>query len=101
MTGRPVPSLPPPDVLLPLWNHFVRLDQRRTSNGFGQNRIGWVDLAAYCSLLRVRLDPWEVDAIQRLDDEYFRVEFESQEQTAAPLPASHDPEPTHGGPDNG
>jgi hypothetical protein len=46
---------------------FRRLSARRGSSGFGVNPIRHADIEALCRLTRMRLDPWEVEAIEDLD----------------------------------
>ncbi len=59
-----------PEALSYLWEIFIRLANRRQSNGFGPERLGWAEIDAFCRLTRTRLAPWEVEIIERLDDLY-------------------------------
>lgn len=71
--GVKLPEPEFPTALSYLWNHFVALDGARGGNGFGPNPIGYTVILAYAHLMRVRFQPWEVDAIRRLDEEYLRA----------------------------
>lgn len=50
-----------------LWRWFLELHGGRTSNGFGVNPIGWLELDAWSRLTGRRLAGWEVQAIRDLD----------------------------------
>lgn len=63
-----LPDFPLP--LLYLWNTFNRIRRRCGGNGFGASPIGWSDIDAFVRLSGVRLVPWEVQTIERLDDLY-------------------------------
>lgn len=69
-TGKVVEGPPMPAALRYLWNHFVQLDRGRTGNGFGPNPVTWGEIKAYCEVMRVQLDPWEVEALKAVDDAY-------------------------------
>jgi len=61
--------LPPfPEALRYLWSAFVRIRRRNAGNGFGPTPITWADLDAYSRLSGLRLLPWEIEIIERLDD---------------------------------
>lgn len=59
---------PLPDALAYLWRAFVRLRRRKGSNGFAVSPIEWPDFDAFLRLSGVRLAPWEISAIEDLDD---------------------------------
>lgn len=65
------PPLPP--ELAYLWRIFGRLSARRGSNGFGANPIGWAEIDAFARLTGTRLEPWECETLEMLDD-LFRSE---------------------------
>lgn len=69
--GFPLPELQYPCelplVAEPVWEAYNSLQSGRTNNGFGPNPLGWSEIAAWSSLTDVRLRPWEVKAIKRLD----------------------------------
>lgn len=53
----------------PLWTLFLRLHARRRWSDFGMPAaIQISELADWLRLLRIRLTPWEVEAIFALDD---------------------------------
>lgn len=60
-------SAPLPSAGVYLWDVFMRLHSRRSSNGFGLSPITWGDLDAFIRLTGIRLAPWEVEAIEDLD----------------------------------
>jgi hypothetical protein len=67
-------ACPPfPMPLLHVWTAFNRLSNRRGSNGFAINPIGWVDIDAFVRHSKLPLAPWEVRVIEELDD-LFRIE---------------------------
>lgn len=59
----------------------MRLNRRRSAGLGGANAITHIDMQAFCALAGVRLEPWEVEAIETLDD-MFRAEM--ARTTAAP-----------------
>ncbi len=57
-----------PDEMVYLWRIYHRL-RRRIAVGFaGPNPIGWQDIDAFVRLTGFRLKPWEVEAIEAIDD---------------------------------
>lgn len=60
---------PMPLALNYLVTVFFRLRDGCTSD----NPIHWVDIDAFCRLLRFRLTPWEIEVISRLDYVYSKV----------------------------
>lgn len=75
---------PMPPALTYLWAAFLRLANRRGSNGFGANPISWTELEAFSRLSGLRLTPWEIETIEMLDNLY-RVE---QARTGAEGPSN-------------
>jgi hypothetical protein len=59
---------PFPTSLLYLWNTFNRLRRRKGGGANGPEPISWGDLDAFCRFGGLRLVPWEVEAIEALDD---------------------------------
>ena len=53
-----------------LWSDFMALHLSRGSTGFGPARIAFADIDAFERVNRVKLDPWELDAIRRADNAY-------------------------------
>lgn len=55
-----------PEAMYYLWDWFIKLHNQRQS-GMGENPISWTEIDSFCRLMRVRLDPWEVEVILQLD----------------------------------
>lgn len=69
-TGKRPPELDVPELppgASEVWAAFCRLDNTRTSNGFGVDAITEARLVAWQQLHRVQLTPWEIECIQMLD----------------------------------
>ncbi len=63
--------MPPfPDALGYIWRTYFRLRRRMASGFAGPNPIGWQDIDAFSRLSGLRLAPWEIDLLERLDDLY-------------------------------
>lgn len=56
-----------PPALRYLWDIFLRLRKRSTPS-LGSARILYSDMLAFQSVTGVRFAPWEVAALERLDD---------------------------------
>jgi len=67
-------ALPPfPLEIAYIWSAFWRL-RRRTAGGFGGlEPITWDAIAAFSRYSGLRLEPWEVQIIEDVDDIYLRV----------------------------
>jgi hypothetical protein len=78
--GQEIPeeyqSLPLPDAYGYCWQFFSELSRTRTSNGFGQNAISYIEIEAWSRLTSVKLDHLEVRAIVQLDTAYLTVQSE-------------------------
>lgn len=72
---RPEPP-PFPDAGKTAWNAFVKLDRRRPRARDGISPIGYDTILAFSQLTDARLDPWEIEAICALDDEYIAASME-------------------------
>lgn len=59
---------PMPEALGYLWAAFVRLRRRKGANGFSISPIEWPDFDAFIRLSGLHLAPWEIAAIEELDD---------------------------------
>lgn len=59
-----------PQATLYLWNYFLKLDAKRQSNGFGVLPLLISEMEAWFRLRRIKLDHWELDALDRLDTLY-------------------------------
>lgn len=80
--GRPLRDNAPklPHDLRYLWVAFIEMHRAR-QGGFGPLPISWSDILSYCTLMRMRLDPWEVEALRALDDAYLESVAEQQTTT--------------------
>jgi hypothetical protein len=57
-----------PEPLAYLWRTYLRL-RRRMAGGFaGHNPIGWQDIDAFSRRAGLRLSPWEIETLERIDD---------------------------------
>jgi hypothetical protein len=69
-TGKTHPDLVFPDLdemAMYLWEWFQELNSQRTSNGFGQNPITFLDIQAWANLTKRFPLAWEVKAIRTMD----------------------------------
>lgn len=57
----------PPAEVEHIWRWYCDLGGARTSNGFGLNPLSFTEIQAYADLTGVRMTPWEVSIIKRLD----------------------------------
>lgn len=78
---------PDPSVMLPegldfIWAVFFELCSGRTS-GFGLNPLSWTDIKAWSDLHAIRLQPWELDALKRLDAVWLRAMHDGQKDEGA------------------
>lgn len=53
-----------------LWLWFIDLGKARQSSGFGPNPISYLEMQAWASLKRIRLEEFEIDALKALDIVY-------------------------------
>lgn len=74
---------PAPVELLYLLGIFNRIRGRVNSTGFGPGRITLGDISDFVRLTKTRLDPWEVEVLEKLDDKFMRVQAEAQAAEAA------------------
>lgn len=74
--------------MLYLWDWFRRLSRRRGSSGNGANPISHRDIEAFARLYRIPIHPWEVEALERIDDVVLKV---WNEKTAKPEAAASEP----------
>jgi len=49
----------------------------------GPNPIEWPDLEAFCRLTGMRLAPWEISIIERLDDCFLKVQVSDETDSMA------------------
>lgn len=67
-----------PEVLAYLWDWFLQLDNARGGNGFGLNPISYSEIQAWAQLTRIKPEPWEIEAIKRVDSVRIRVANEKK-----------------------
>lgn len=63
-----------PRGVVGVWNAFAQLSAGRGGGGFGAGSITFSEIEAFVRLTGHTLDPWEVDAIRRLDDLYLAAQ---------------------------
>lgn len=61
---------PLPECAAHLWAYFWELSRSRSHNGFGYLALQYVDIEAWSRLTKQTLDPWELNAIVKLDALY-------------------------------
>jgi hypothetical protein len=61
----------PPPELRYLWSMFLELNSARGSNGFAPAAISFTELQAYQMAYQLKLRPYEVKLIRRLDHVWF------------------------------
>lgn len=66
-----------------LWRLFLDVHAGRTVNGFAPNKASHLDLWAYQQNRRVRLDLWEIEAVDRLGNCWIRVHNDAAEKARA------------------
>lgn len=69
-TGKTHPDLVFPELdemAMYIWEWFMELNAQRTSNGFGQNPITFLDIQAWASLTNRFPLAWEVKALRTMD----------------------------------
>jgi hypothetical protein len=65
-------SLPPfPEAVRYLWDAYLRLRRRKSVDMMGNALpLEWPDILAFNQLAGLRLKPWEIEIIERLDNIY-------------------------------
>lgn len=62
-----------------VWEYFLRLNRKRTSNGFGVNPIPFTEIESFFRLNQIEYSPDEVFLIELLDNlalDHFQKEAE-------------------------
>lgn len=77
---KPVAPPLPPEVRH-LWQTFLELHRTRPA-GFGVSPISFTELDAWQRLKRWPLEPWEVEAIRKLDDIWIESQVDGAENGA-------------------
>lgn len=73
-----IPEMPTESPAVTLWGDFMLLHSRRPWNEVGPQRLTLEAIQHLRTVRRIELEPWEVDAIQLLDDEFFAVRAEAK-----------------------
>lgn len=60
------------EEVLYLWDYFLNMCKRRTSNGYGVNPITNSELRAWAELHNIHLAPWEIEVIDSLESMYLK-----------------------------
>ena len=69
-----------PDNLMHCWHWFLELNNTRSS-GFGMSPITYLEIQAYFDLIRMQVEPWEVEMIKLFDA--VAMKFAEEEQAKA------------------
>ncbi|PWE57665.1 hypothetical protein DEM27_00175 [Metarhizobium album] len=65
---------PLPAALSFLWEIYLRLRSRKSTDGMGNAQpIEWSDFDAFNRLSGLRLQPWEIELLETLDNIYLRA----------------------------
>lgn len=68
-----------PEEMQYVWEYFLRLNQRRTGNGFGANPLSFTEIESFFRLNQIEYSPDEVFLIELLDNvalEHFDKEMQ-------------------------
>lgn len=72
---------PLPGAGIHIWQTFIRLHNRRGSNGMGANPILWTDIDAFIRLSGFQLAPWEIEIIEDLDLAFFAEQAKAEKKS--------------------
>jgi hypothetical protein len=76
-TGRRLEALEPPTpfpmLMEHVWSAFINLSNSRTTGFSGPNPITYEQIKAWKELTETPIDPWEIQAVIRLDRVYMGV----------------------------
>ena len=75
-TGKtPEPLIGPdfPQELSYIWSVFLHLSNARSVGFSGPNPLSYQEIKAWMEVTDNNLEPWEVEAIKRLDNVYMKV----------------------------
>jgi hypothetical protein len=67
-----------PDAASHLWAAFLSLHDGRTYGMSGPNPISYDIIESWCSLMNIRLLPWEIEIIKSLDNLWIKIINEEQ-----------------------
>ena len=71
-------TLPP--IAKQAWEFFLKLNSRRSSNGYGPLPISYTEIKAFCDLEGVQLEQWELYLILEMDNVAMNSFAKSQEK---------------------
>lgn len=84
MTGVKPDGLDPPseldEMFFEVWGWFLKLNKRRTSNGFGINPLTYSEILSFFHLQEYYPCSWELSMIEEWDDVVMEVYQEQQER---------------------
>jgi hypothetical protein len=66
-----------------VWRAFFELSSHRTSNGFGPNALGWLDVDAWQRVTGASLSATELDWLFELD-RLFLTDFAEEQKAKQP-----------------
>lgn len=69
-----------PEIFLLLWKDFRALDSDRTSTGYSPNPIGYEKILAYYKLMKLDIQPWEVEVLKYFDNTLLNCYAEQAEK---------------------
>jgi len=69
-----------------LWLRFWSIHTGRAVNGMAPNKASQLDIWAWQQNRRVTLEPWEVEAIDRLGSLWVRAQIENRPKPTTPPP---------------
>ena len=72
-----------PDIFSEVWYWFLKLNNKRTSNGFGVNPIQYSEIKAYFDLIQYHPQEWEIEMIEKFDSIALK-EYELQAEKNKP-----------------
>jgi hypothetical protein len=71
-----------PMAAMYLWRAYHRMRGRKGGNGFGVSPLEWSDIEAFNRMSGMRLLPWEVTMIEKMDDLWLRSMAETMRNNA-------------------
>jgi len=71
-----------PMAVMYLWRAYHRMRGRKGGNGFGVVPLEWPDIDAFSRMSGLKLLPWEVTMIEKIDDLWLRSMAEAMRNNA-------------------
>jgi hypothetical protein len=59
-----------PDLLFYLWVYFKQLNETRGNNGYSPNPLSFLEIEAWCRLMKISLSSFDVECLMALDQEF-------------------------------